>query len=115
MCELTLLLCAMGPYLCIYELFFPADFPSVPSFLRALRVLRGSFLRRNRCPRPDPAANQLEYVTRKRSCSDVWPMLGRKFVTNKIDVPCGHSGRHSNGFAAGLVRALTRGLTGLLI
>ena len=36
-----------------------------------------------------PAANQLEYVTRKRSCSDVWPMLGRKFVTNKIDVPSG--------------------------
>ena len=33
---------------------FPTDFPSVPSFLRALRVLRGSFLGRNRYPLPDP-------------------------------------------------------------
>ena len=57
---------------------FSANSPSVPSFLRALRVLRGSFLSRNRWPLPDPAAKQFECV----SCSDVWPMLGRKFVTN---------------------------------
>ena len=67
MCELTLLLCAMGPYLCIYELFFPADFPSVPSFLRALRVLRGSFLRhtsRRTQASPPNASSALRVFTR---------------------------------------------------